>query len=71
MTERYRLGNDNLYNPVGRETGLTAECPNCGELIPVFGYTCGYCGCKVRVEFVAEKTGEEAEEFVPAESTEQ
>jgi len=57
---REKLKNDSLYNPVDLPLALTAECPNCEELIPVFGYTCGYCGYKVRLEFVAEEgeTGE-------------
>lgn len=68
MTERTKLRNDSLYNPVGREVGLTAECPNCEELIPVFGYTCGYCGYKIHIEFVAEEIEhEEGDELVTKE----
>jgi hypothetical protein len=65
--EKVKLTDKSLFNPVNRGTGLSAECPNCGEMIPIFGYTCGYCGYSVKVMFIAEEPEGDGETFRPEE----
>jgi len=70
MTTRKKLRKHDIYKPLGN-VGLTAECPNCEELIPIFGHVCGECGYKVKIEFVAKEITDKKEDtFVaPKEAT--